>query len=439
MIGVFIIMFSLQYIIEDNLSQYLTCDWTIYKMKVSKNHPYHIVSVSYFQPFQTSKTYSSKKYFQGLKKLFYDMRSILPLYRLRVYHDGSVKNQLYDFLESLSPENQSFLELFQYNIYHLREKGGLYHKGTTGTLWRFLPLMNYPLHSCQYKIILDIDSTTNHELLKLVKECDKKEDVYFMYRSHPYYYQYPRITCFNEKKSFFYYVVAHFIYQTNELSKEIFSKFLDKYIYQIHSNNLQFILQSCYPKNAPNTKNRNIYDQYQYGIDEIFMNGFYVQHQYDRNKKENKKLIVLYILSAFQYKKIIYYMMDNFEIFDIKNPAFTSFWKEFFMMIRWLKPLQKEDIYQTRNQTFDFKKLQKYMEKNETFYQHIDRFMRDSKNQSKIQSFFQKNLQFSIPNENLQKFVNILNQHQPHSFMLYPYYQKHFLQPEFIKYQNTIY
>ncbi len=432
-------MFSTQSI-QENLSKHLICNWTIYKSTVPINIPYNILSVSYFQPSQPSKSHSSKKYFQGLQKLFHDMRSILPHDRLRIYHDASVKNQLYDYLQSLSPIDQTYLEFFQYDIPYLHESNSQeHHKGTTGTLWRFLPLMDYELHTCHRKIILDIDSVTNHELLKLSKTYDKKGDVYFMYRSHPYYYQFPRITCFNSNKSFFYYVVAHFIYQTNTLSKDIFYSFLDKYIYQIHSNNLQFILQSCYPKNAPNTKNRNIYDQYQYGVDEIFMNGFYVKHQFDRNEEENKKLMVLYILSSFQYKKIIYYMMDNVEIFDVKNPAFQLFWKKFFGMVHWLKPLQQEEIYDSKNQTFDFKKLQKYMKQNDTCYQHIDRFMRDSKHSSKIQKFFQQNVQFSIPNENLQKFIDILNQHESHSFMLYPYYQKHFLQPEFIKYKNTIY
>ena len=166
----------------ENFTEEITCHWKIKRSPLQLN----LICVSYFKRREGAE--KAHLYFNGLIKLFYLMRKELKsVFKMRVYHDISTRKELYTFYEKLRDEDKKYLELFQYDIPILYNgDDGQYHRATIGTLFRFLPFFNLPLHqnTDKIKISMDIDDYDwNILFMKIYIDVMKKKNIFFCYYS----------------------------------------------------------------------------------------------------------------------------------------------------------------------------------------------------------------------------------------------------------------
>jgi hypothetical protein len=389
----------------------IDCKWKIYKNEENEN----IISISYFSKKNKSNE-KKKKYFEGLQKLYHDMRRILPHYTLRIYCDKSVIQNVLSFYKKVNYKN---IEIYQYQIDFLLENGqNSIHKGTIGTLIRFLPLFNFELHQCSKKVVLDIDTYYNDLFLTFIKKIEN-EKIYFCYRSHPYYYQHERLNCV-ESEITFEYLVAHFIYQINEINFDIWNQFLERYFLDIQNRNLNKIKNRC-----------KMISPFEYGIDELFMNEYFLPKQFEildtdnQYTNENYTLDILYYLSNYDYK---YVFLDFLEEIKRLNSSqmkrnqkqIQLFFKHFFEVTK----MKQISSFQKQNGTYDILSfisfLQNQDSKNSTEFYQFDfiPLFKDSKIGKKIQKVFQYYFYFDFISSRLNQLKSILDIHKENSFLI---------------------
>ncbi len=414
--------------ISENLSKNLVCNWSLHKSKKSiKKH--NLISVTYFEKESLTNANKKKRYFEGLKYIFKTMRLKLNHYILRIYHDASVNDKLYSFYHSLKDEDKDFIEFYQYDIPYLYEKknNNKYHKGTTGTLWRFLPFFDNEIHSknVDIKVVLDIDNDrNNYNFIDLTKKIEKNKNVECAYRTHPYYYNTPRVTCFNvnnQKKPLdsFYYIVAHYIYQKKVIPYKLMETFLDKYIYNISNENKDYMEKVCYPEEYKNGKKEL---QFGYGVDELFMNGVYLRYVH----QENMEIMYIYYLTNFDYFKTIYYTYSEIkECYEKKNSIeeekVNEFSKELFEKMNIMEIFRKNKIYEKNK--FDIKKLSIFMTKEggnseKIYYKIRNEFFSRNIGKKKYIEILKKYLPFNFFSNNFKQFLYLLSINKNNYFLL---------------------
>lgn len=398
--------------IKELLSPHIECIWNIYR-KHKPTNDYNIISVSYFS--KKDKTNEKKKrYFQGLQQLYYLMRRLLPNFILRVYCDSSVISNMVLFYNSVK---KNYIELFHYDIKYLYEpNNNEYHKGTIGTLWRFLPLFKSHIHSCNKKLVLDIDTIYNDLFLKLIQKIEKT-DVHLMYRSHPYYYQIQRINC-AESDIKFEYLVAHFIYQTNEIDYDIFPEFLERYFVNITDIDRKKIVEKC-----------KMISEFEYGIDEIFMNEYFLTKHYKllKNKDNKYNIYICYHISNYDYKYILIDFLNEIQLkyLNIKKDDFDKinlFFMKLFKKIELIKPLETYKIIE--NNRFNIKKFIDFInnyKSNDSTYFYDNLLIPTFKNNifnKKIAIIFKKYFKFYFIDKKLQRLNYIISLYRENHFLI---------------------
>ena len=409
--------------VKEKLSPNIECIWKIYKKEGEKKN-YNIISISYFSKKDKSAE-KKKKYFEGLKKLYFLMKKILPHYILRIYCDQSVISNILTFYHKVNKEH---IEIFQYNIPFLQESNNSsIHKGTTGTLWRFLPLLKTKLHHCDKKLVLDIDTFYNDIYLKLIKDLEtKNEKVYFMYRSHPYYYQHKRLSCV-EGVIDFEFLVAHFIYQSNEIDYSIFSNFLERYLVNISNKNKDKIIKKC-----------EMISEFEYGIDETFMNEYFLEKQFElipKYEKDKSKLYILYHISPYDYKYVFFEFLDEIKkINKSKDTNVILFMEKLFEALNLKSELEKYNLVNVNkkinvNKFINF--IQNYKSNDSSFFysQLLIPLFKNESYGKKIQNVFKKYFQFDFINPHLLRQKNIFDLYKDNHFLIF---QKTTKQPKII-------
>lgn len=292
--------------LEEKLSKSIICNWEIQKKDTNKNM--NIVSVVYFLPEMAPNKIN--KYYKGLKDIIKTIPKLLSEFKLRIYYDNSVENQVNELVNEL--ENKDYIELFKYDIPKFKDENG-YHRGKIGTLLRFLPLYDNPIHKADKIIIFDIDNIL-HFWYKIIVKYLIDNKIKIAYRSRGCYGIRKRLTCTGIKQ---YPIIASFIYQSINLQYSIFSDFIEN----------TFILK----KNKELLNNCGLKNEYSYGIDEIFINKYHLIYFY-KNKIDiyptlfnNLDILTglkdyVYLLSTTNHL-IMYVNFLNkiFKIFDIKN------------------------------------------------------------------------------------------------------------------------
>jgi len=266
--------------IEQKLSKNINCLFKIQKELEPKTN-YNIISCVFFIKKELYKDLNI--YIDGLTHI---IQNILPTFRLRIYYDSSVKEILNKILN-----NFINIELYEYRIQLLSD--GIYHKGVIGTFMRFLPLFNLEYHKVDKCIIFDIDNKINNFYNDILKYFYENE-IKIAYRSR-FCYLNKRVLCTKNK----YPLIASFIYQSIQLPLKIFSKFFEKLYIE---NDVKIIkkINKCGIKNI-----------YEYGIDEFFLNKYYIKYL---KKKNISFILVLYnhidIISGLK-KFLKYYCNDK--------------------------------------------------------------------------------------------------------------------------------
>lgn len=286
--------------IKENISDNIICNWEIIN-KQSDN--INIISVVYFVYNQ------DKKYEDGLLKLINKFRKILNNYYLRIYYDDSSKKNIMRLLDKTNHRYDKYIELFKYDIPKL--KVNKLHGKTVGTLIRFMPLFDYKLHKVNKCIIFDIDNNLHYYYKKLDRYFTKN-NITIAYRSRACYYINKRILCTN---TFNYPIIASFIYKSKNTPKNIYQDFFEEFFIKKNKD----YLNKC-----------DLKDEYSYGIDEIFMNDYYLNYfyknqivinpilfnHYDIINGINKFIRFSIIEDDLNYFKL--FLVDFFNLFNIK-------------------------------------------------------------------------------------------------------------------------
>ena len=268
--------------IKQNLSKNIICTWKI-KKNIEPEINYKIISCVFFKKEDLYKDITN--YINGLSDIIKNYKKNYPLFRLRIYYDNSVIEDLNTILIN---NNDNHIELYHYHIDLLYNKTS--HKGTIGTLIRFLPLFNLEYHTVNTCLILDIDDKIRPDHLELIDYYEKNA-LKLVYRSRPSYKLLERLIKIKNR----YPVVACFIYSIIQLPYKIFSNFFE---------NLYFKQD---PKIINNIKKTTILNIYEYGVDEYFINQYYLNYI-------NKKNIKYYLLYP-KYKDSIDVLVSFGEIF----------------------------------------------------------------------------------------------------------------------------
>jgi hypothetical protein len=276
---------------KEYLSQTIYCDWKIKLYSPSPKKDYYIISVVYFAlPVAGSK---SERYIIGLTYIINNFMKVYKNFRLRIYHDNTTVNTIAKILESISDKNiLNSIELFEYSIPFLRDSNPFYHRGFIGTMIRFFPLYNFPLHKVDKCVIFDIDNKL-HGYYTNVLNFLNENNIDFAHRSRPSYIQERVQRLF--PNGIKYPVIASFIYQSGTYDHSLISDFLeDTYV----NNNNDTMIKSV-----------GLADKYSYGIDEIYINKIHLSYVH-KNKKKISAMINDYKLTSI-IKKYFVYLNEN--------------------------------------------------------------------------------------------------------------------------------
>jgi len=248
---------------QENLSDNIICNWSILKNnKIKKNN---IISVCFF--FIKGNT-KNDKYINGIKHIIENF-ILFKTFILRIYFDESVKEILYNILESVNIIDTKIfkkIELFQYDIPFMKEDD-YYHKPYIGTLLRFLPLFDNLIHKANKCLVLDIDNIIRPVYKKIIDTCDKKK-IKVCYRSSYGYSLRDRVLCLSDKIIIDYPIIASFIYKYDiDIPYNLLSNFFEKIFFENNMN----LLDKCG------------IEKYNYGIDEIFINKIFFNYIYNNN------------------------------------------------------------------------------------------------------------------------------------------------------------
>jgi hypothetical protein len=296
--------------VTEKLSKSIICNWEIKKTESRDTTPdlINIISVVYFLPEKGAT--KMDKYYMGLKDIIKKIPKILNNFKLRIYYDQSVENKVNKLVNELVI-NKDYIELYKYDIPSLKDNNG-YHRGKIGTLLRFLPLYDNPIHRANKIIIFDIDNVL-HFWYKIIIKYFMNNKIKFSYRTRGCYGIRKRVICTEIK---YHPIIASFIYQSINLPYSLFSDFIEN---MFIIKNERVLLDNC-----------GLENEYSYGIDEIYINKYHLIYFY-KNKIDIYPILFnnldiltglkdyVYLLSTPTHVTLyINFLNKIFKIFNIK-------------------------------------------------------------------------------------------------------------------------
>jgi hypothetical protein len=261
--------------INQHLSKSIICSWNIKKNKEPNNN-YNILSCVFFLKKESYKNINIYK--NGIIDIINNFNKILPNFRLRIYYDESVLEILNNILNKKNLDN---IELYKYNIDFFRDD--IYHKGVIGTFIRFLPLFDLEYHKVDKCLVIDIDNKLYNLHRRIINYFDIN-NIKFAYKSR-FCYSFNKRTSKNK-----YPIIASLIYQSIQMPYKILSNFLEK-IYIDNNSKIINYINKC-----------NISNIYEYGIDEFFLNKYYIKHM---NKLNIILILMNYVDIVLGFKQFI--------------------------------------------------------------------------------------------------------------------------------------
>jgi hypothetical protein len=179
---------------------------------------------------------------------------------------------------------------------------------------RFLPLTDHPLHKVDTCIILDIDNDLKPFYKPLIQNLEKDVSKGIVYRSRFCYRIQPRIQCI-PSPYVEYPLIASFIFQSGYSFPYIhYSNFFEK----TQQTKQEEWIQSC----GVDLKHAG------YGIDEIFMNGYYIPIL--QEEKETIKVGALLINHYDLFKTLddlVLYLLKDMTLHEKEKELIRKVWK----------------------------------------------------------------------------------------------------------------
>lgn len=269
-----------------NLSPSIGVSWEVDKNPIDTEDLYKIFSVSFFKKKQPYRNF--KKYIDGLHRLIENINNNYKDYILRIYYDKSVAEEIKEIKKKYINYK---IEYFKYDIPFFYDED--FHKGTIGTILRFLPLYESEVNEC---IVVDIDKNLKLNL-KEVLNYMKKHSISFSYNSN-YLYSYINRIRSIPNSLLRYGILSNCIIQLNLNKKNtpsfgVFSDFLESIFVK---KDIEWF-DSCELSNP-----------FEYGIDEVVINHVYAPQLYS---KETRILVMMNRGVSEVIKKISLPFLEN--------------------------------------------------------------------------------------------------------------------------------
>lgn len=248
---------------REYISKSIFIDWKITKSNLRSDK---IISCVFFLKEKLSKDIN--KYLKNLKKLI-DLIIIINDYKLRIYYDFSSLNYIKEMIninDDYKKKLEDKLELYEYDAPFFRDENPLYHKGTIGTLFRYLCMFNNKLHFSKISLIVDIDNDPKLITNSFLKFLETNSN--FAYRFRFMYGIKDRIICNLDDNLYQFSIIGSFVFNKIKFDKTLFSNFLED-VYINKKDSIIKMLNNC-----------NIENFYGYGIDEIFLNKILLSYLY---------------------------------------------------------------------------------------------------------------------------------------------------------------
>ena len=247
---------------REYISKNIFIDWKITKSDIKTDK---IISCVFFLREKLSKDID--KYLKNLKALI-DLIIDINDYKLRIYHDFSTLKIIKDMIninnQKLKLEDK--IELYEYDIPFFRDENPLYHKGTIGTLFRYLCFFDYDLHKTKIALVVDIDNDPKIITNNFLKFLEDNSN--FAYRFRFMYGLKDRIICDLDDDIYQFSIIGSFVFNKFNFNKDLFSNFLED-VYIKKGKNIINMLTNCKIENF-----------FGYGIDEIFLNKILLTYLY---------------------------------------------------------------------------------------------------------------------------------------------------------------
>lgn len=305
--------------------------FNIYRNKYFKKGK-NLVSLSYFLLRDVDEVYSFSRgktlenyqknhiekirtYNQGIKKILKRCKKSHFNITVRIYCDITTINILEQFLDLHN------IELYCYFIPKFFEEKRLCHAGFFGTLMRYLPLFEHKYH--------------NEGEWNTVTISDIDTQFYTEYNLMTYFIKHPRLPNILYKNRGCYYVTPRVLHQNANIPE---ISVISSFISQRKPKNLQILinfLNECILNESP--KYKKLLNKYlpfdlskkflkgrlEYGVDEYFMNIYYIKYAY---LEENKPISEAFVNdTSFGINNWLFILMNDPNL-KLKNPKlFESF------------------------------------------------------------------------------------------------------------------
>lgn len=265
-----------------------------------KSNTKYLLSASLFL---LSNSYKGpNRYINGLKKL-YEFVEKNKEFTLRIYYDDSVyQDSYYKFIINKFLKDKERIELVKFKCNKFLIDKNI-HKGTFGTLLRFLPLFE----KSDFKIIyiVDIDDTYYDYIKIYFEKFEKDLDQKILIEYINFYFlcfdDYAERYCFQFDNKFGNVALANFFIKDYRFDIKIFTDFLE---YILSSDELFKKIKKINEQFYKSNIRSDIIETY--GIDEYFLNKILIN-------KLNKSQI--YFIKESYY---ISYFLENLIIYDSK-------------------------------------------------------------------------------------------------------------------------
>lgn len=333
----------------------------------------NIISCVFFKMRKHYKNF--KKYVSGLQRLIIFREKFLPNFKLRIFIDQTIVDDI-EVMKILNKDKVN-IQPVKYTCENYQEDNKYYHKGTFGTLVRFLPMFDFDNNDAKHVIIADIelnddDMRATKDIYENYVNSDNKKKITFLYNGNIY-------KIFNIDNVFYPHVYAGRLFNFKRIDKNIIISFIEN-IYNIPSEN-----QTCgYSKNQDND------DEIKYGIDECFLNKYLMKH---------------FIESGTIFSYFVKYEIQAYFYFNIK------------------------EIINKKNKKYIKKIMGKYYDNRKTMEKNIGIF---------DEFFYGKREKISPEMELLSKnYINLIIEHNEKKN--YDFFSKFIIETTLKYYKNTIY
>lgn len=253
-----------------------------------------------------------KKYTIGLDKIIRNNKKINLYTTVRIYCDVTSAHLVEKYLRN------KYVEIYVYFFPDFFDSNNLIHYGFFGTLVRYLPLFKLEKHNegeWNTTTILDIDIKYFDEPILMKYFMNKKQTPNIMFRNRACYYMIPRLKYMNLELPYFS-VISNFIIQKQPQKLEIFTDFLNNCLLKSCPQYDKLLVQYFDFKSNKkiNLSKRPLQGKLEYGVDEYFINAYFIKKCYFDNNKEILEVFVRD--NRFQFYEWISYLKNE----KIKNP-----------------------------------------------------------------------------------------------------------------------